>query len=304
MPGFFTHYLGGQAALAQLPDEITAIVKGSRQRIFTLGTQGPDIFFYYAPGFMRKRTNGIGSEIHRGKYNAFFLQMARLLKGEKNQERREILFAYLAGFLLHYTVDTHAHPFVLARVWRADATPVQESAEHRHLETSIDTLMLARLTGEKPGDYRHWSLIDAQGKHKRIAAAAFGTAASKVYQRDIRPQDVYHAMGYMIALTRALQSEKGRRKHFAAFFEDRIVKARILSAMVHQQQITDAHDYLNLSRAHWGESNASFPELFDNAVAEGCTLIKALYAYMHGETDRGALAKLIGNRSLSTGESL
>jgi hypothetical protein len=302
MPGFLTHYLAGQAVLAKLPAEIESLILADRNKIFTLGAEGSDIFFYYVPGLIRPRTRGIGSDIHNAKFNPFFIHMARLCKRVKNEEQRETLFAYLAGFLVHYTVDVHAHPFVNAHTRHEGATELQETAEHRHFETALDVLMLARLTAEKPADYKQWELIQAPAGQKRIAAAAFAAAATKVYSRKILPQDVYHAMGHMAALTRMLHSPKGRRKHFAAFLEDKTIGARVFSAMVHMQELTDGRDYLNLSRAYWGEQNTSFPELFDAAVAEAVALINGLYAYMHGTLSREVLTALIGFRSLSTGE--
>jgi hypothetical protein len=295
MPGFLTHYLGGQAVLALLPDEIKPMISESRMRIFNLGTQGSDIFFYYVPGFLRARTRNIGSEIHDADFGKFFMHMARYVK-------HEVLFAYLSGFLVHYALDCHTHPFVFAHTRREGISQKQESADHRHFETSVDVLMLARLTGEKPADYRQWELIQAPAKQKQVAAAAFGAAASKIYGRKILPQDVYHAMGHMMQLIRMLGSAKGRRKNVVSYLEDRTIGAHLISAMVHMQEVTDGRDYLNLSRAHWGAYNTSFPELFDAGVEEAVHMITGLYTYMQGEMERRELAEIIGNRSLSTGE--
>ncbi|MCL2190190.1 MAG: zinc dependent phospholipase C family protein [Defluviitaleaceae bacterium] len=304
MPGFLTHYLAGQAALIQLPDEINAIVKGERQQIFTLGAQGPDIFFYYAPGFARARIRGIGTNIHDSGFAHFFMYMARINKHITNAEQKEVLFAYLAGFLVHYCLDVNAHPFVNAHSQEENKTAIQRSAAHRHLETVIDVLMLARLRGEKPADYNQADLINAPALHKRIASAAFATAASKVYGCNMRPQDVYHAMGHMTALTRLLHSNGGRRKRFAEFLEEKTVQAHIISSMVHMQEVADGKDHLNLSRLHWNESTASFPELFDTATEDAANMIQILHKYIYKKTTRAELAKIIGNFSLSTGDNL
>jgi hypothetical protein len=309
MPGFLTHYLGGQAALAQLPDGVSTGIKNKYERVFNLGAQGSDIFFYYVPGFMRARTRGIGSEIHHKNFGMFFMQMARRAKRVLDTEQRETLFAYLSGFLVHYALDAYAHPFVYGNTRREGATPSQESAEHRHFETCVDVLMLARLRGQRPADYRQWELIQPPAKQKRTAAAVFGAAARQVYGKDIRPQDAYHAMGHMAQLTRLLDSTGGRRKAIVSRLEDATLGARLLSAMVHPQEVADGRDYLNLSRAHWRtpwdaskEYTTSFPELFDAGVTEAASMINNLHAYMNGEINAKQLAVLIGNRSLATGE--
>ena len=296
MPGFLTHYLAGQAVLDRLPAEID--IPAAHGRIFTLGAQGADIFFYYAPGFLRVRSKGIGSDIHHADFGPFFMHMARWA-------RQEIIFSYLAGFLVHYAMDVAAHPFVNAFSQQADASSLQESAAHRHLETTLDVLMLARLTGERPANVQQWTLIEAPHEHKQLAAIPFSEAVRKVYSRPLTPQDVYHAMTHMARLTRLLHSPNGRRKRIAAAIEDKTAGTRILSAMVHMQEVTDEQDYLNLSRTHWGTDTTrceSFPELFDRAVAHAAALITALHGYQQGTLPRRALAECIGNYSLSTGE--
>lgn len=300
MPGFLTHYLAGQAVLSRLPDENT--ISGDRGRVFSLGTQGADIFFYYVPGFMRKRSRNIGSDIHNADFGLFFTDMAKRAKRVEDNGQKTTLLAYLSGFLVHYALDATAHPFVYANSTRAEATGLQASAEHRNLETIIDVLMLARLTGQKPGEIRQWELIDAPPEQKRAAAALFSAAARAVYKRQLQPQDVYHAMGHMKQLTRLLHSPGGRRKKWAAFLEDKTVDARILSAMVHPQTVTDETDYLNLSRAYWKNRNESFPVLFDSAVDEAVIMLNGFHAYIRGEIPRKELAALVGNRSLTTGE--
>lgn len=296
MPGFLTHYLGGQAVLARLPEEMK--IAEQHGRIFNLGTQGPDIFFYYAPGFLRAGSRGIGSDIHRADFGPFFMHMARWV-------RQETVYAYLAGFLVHYALDAVAHPFVNASTQAEGITAMQESAAHRHFETACDVLMLARLTGLKPAALRQWELIEAPAEHKQLAAIVFSEGVQKVYNHKLSPQSVYQAMTHMAKLTRLLHSPNGRRKKIAAFIEDRTINARILSVMVHMQEITDGRDYLNLSRAYWNAHTTrceSFTELFEAAVTRATDLIRALHAYRCGTLRHRELAARIGNYSLSTGE--
>ncbi|MCL2363946.1 MAG: hypothetical protein FWC71_04705, partial [Defluviitaleaceae bacterium] len=90
MPGFLTHYLAGQSVLAELPDEVKAFIPAASERIFNLGLQGSDIFFYYPTGFLWARSRGVGSQIHRERFGPFFMHMARWA-------RQDVIFAYLAG---------------------------------------------------------------------------------------------------------------------------------------------------------------------------------------------------------------
>jgi len=287
MPGFLTHYLAGQAVQARLGDAV--IIAPAHQQLFTLGAQGPDIFFYYAPGFLRARSRNVGSVIHEADFGPFFMHMARYT-------RQETLFAYLSGFLTHFAVDVAAHPFVNAHCAEENATSIQAAAHHRSYETALDVLMLARQTGQKPADICQWQLINAPAMQRQIAAIAFSKGVQAIYNRPLQPQDVYHAMGHMVRNTRLLASAGGRRKKIAAFIENALVGAPILSAMVHPQTITDGRDYLRLEEAD------NFPAIFDRAVAHAAELIRALHAYRGKEITRHELTARIGNYSLATGQ--
>jgi len=296
MPGFLTHYLAGQSVLAELPEEVKALIPPESERIFNLGLQGSDIFFYYPTGFLWARSRGVGSQIHHERFGPFFMHMARWA-------RQDVIFAYLAGFLTHYAVDVAAHPFVNGYAKNEDATALQGSAAHRHLETTLDVLMLARITGKKPADINQAALIEAPTEHKQAAAIVFSESVNKIYDRPLQPHDVYHAMGYMARFTKLLNSPTGTKKKIAESIEDRVAGARILSAMVHMQEVEGTQDHLNLSRFYWAENrNDSFPTLFEAAVGHATQMVTRMYDYRVGTLSHRELAALIGNYSLVTGE--
>ena len=63
MPGFTTHYLFGLNSFRELeePDLVSCIRKFPHA--FCMGLQGPDIFFYYLPSYLRSSGN-IGQLAH------------------------------------------------------------------------------------------------------------------------------------------------------------------------------------------------------------------------------------------------
>ena len=306
MPGFITHYLGGQAMVAQLPAPMQRLIN-NRAQIFTLGAQGPDIFFYYLPGLLRKRSRGVGEDIHKSRFGHFFTHMARQLREEPRPARQKAMFAYLSGMLAHYALDAYTHPFVYAHTARIDSSRLCEMADHRHFETAVDVLMLARLTGTRPADWQRWQLIAATSSHKRAAAAVLGAAIRAVYNRVIYDHEIFAAMGYMVLGTKLLQSQHGKRKRILARLEDATLGARLLSGMVHMEEVTDGRDYLNLACTPWHAPNASlatrccFPELFAGATQDAAGMVQYLYAYMRGDVSRTVLMARVGNRSLLTG---
>jgi len=305
MPGFLTHYMGGQSALEAMEPMIRAYISPAT-KLYNLGTQGPDIFFYYAPGFITKRIRGVGTQMHESDLGLFFMYLADFLKNSKSPAQRQILFSYVAGFLVHYAVDVHTHGYVYGKT--QDEPKIKEATRHRHFETSVDVLMLKHMYGHKPGDYNQRQLISPKKILIRVAAAAISEAIRDVYQRDVTPIDAYRAMETMARFTGYLQSRTGLRKRLVGRVEDMTVGSRIISALVHMEEVTDGYDYLNLEKLSWSAPWApeearteSFVELYDAAIANAVNMIQCLHAYMQEGIARDELAAKIMNCSLKTG---
>ena len=307
MPGFLTHYIGGQSVLGLACPHVRDYIRPV-SKLFNLGTQGPDIFFYHVTGLVTSRVRGVGSQMHDSNLGLFFMYMADFIKESKSPAQRQILFAYTAGFLVHYGVDVHTHAYVYGRTHNPPGSRIKESARHRHFETSIDVLMLERMYGRRPGDYKQWQLISPEKVHLRVAAAAMSDGIREIYGRDIGPVDVYHAMQQMARFTGYLQSRSGRRKRWLSKAEGLTVGANIISGLVHMQEVTDGYDYLNLEKLPWSAPwtpeelrTESFVELFDAAVADATKMTQAMYDYIYNGLPRDELAGVIMNRSLKTG---
>jgi len=309
MPGFLTHYIAGQAVLNNLAPDISDIIKKG-ERLYNLGCQGPDIFFYYFPGHIRKRSRDIGGHMHKNDLGLVIARMAHLAKKSKNSDR-DLIFSYTAGIIMHYMVDVHSHPYVYARVHNDDASKIKNSADHHHFETSIDTALLKLVSGQKPADYNQWELIKAETSHLIVAAKAMSIVLKLVYDRVIPPHHVYYAMRHMIRITRLLRSRKGRRKKWAALVESLTVGEPIYSSLVHEQTVDSSVDYLNEQKTPWkapwesedaAHSTDTFLDRYNAAVDEGLDLVQLLYGYVYGALPLKAFGAKLGNRCLQTGQ--
>ncbi|MCL2571620.1 MAG: zinc dependent phospholipase C family protein [Defluviitaleaceae bacterium] len=305
MPGLITHYLGGQAAIESVSPEIRDYV-APMTNLFNLGTQGPDIFFYYIPGFITKRIRGIGSLMHDKDLGLFFLAMAD--RAKESVADRQSIFAYTAGFLAHYAVDVHSHPYVFAQTHNPPKPVLKEAYRHRHFETSVDVLMLKHMRDKKPAEYKLGQLISPNTPDKKAASAAMATAMREVYNCDINAKDVYKAMGQMAGHTSKLQSKKGKRKALIGGIETFLIRSKVISALIHMQTVSDNVDYLNIEETPWNPpwdskaiSNDCFLTLFNNAIKDAVQMIQALYAYTNDNLSKEELATIIMNRSLKTG---
>jgi len=312
MPGLITHYLGGQSALRAIDHKIRIYIAPCA-RLFNLGTQGPDIFFYYPTGFITKRIRGIGSTMHESDLGQFFMHMADAIKETASPSKRKFLFAYTAGALAHYAMDVRTHSYVygmthLPQESGLKESGLKESSRHRHFETSIDILMLRRLRDKQPADFKLAELITPEEIQRRTAAAAVSDAIRDIYNANIHPWDVYQAMGRMASNTNILQSKSGKRKTLLGALERLTMGSKIISALIHTQKVSDGVDYLNLDKTSWSapwspdmQRNESFVELFESAVSDTATMIDALHSYTQSRITRDELAGIIDNRSLKTG---
>jgi len=307
MPGFLTHYISGQALLQMIDPNIQKIIMPC-ERLYNLGTQGPDIFFYYMPGHLRKRSRGLGTQMHLNDLGIFLTEMAKVAK-EAPSSARTVIFSYTAGFIMHYALDANAHPYVYAKTYQDHVPKIKNSADHRKFETAIDIAMLKLLSSKKPADYNQWELIAADNNQMYTASTAVSTALQHVYDREIPAGIVKQAMWHMVQLTRLLQSRKGRRKQWMELMENLTIREPLFSSMVHTQTVSDEHDYLNTKKSPWHAPwendkethNDSFVERYHVAVEEGSKMITLLYAYVYKDAELSSLAEKLGNRSLKTG---
>lgn len=307
MPGFLTHYIAGKAAFNAVSSEIQKKIS-AQERLYNLGTQGPDIFFYYLPGQIRKRSRGIAQEMHQSRLGLFLTYMARLAKVSATQHEKDTIFAYTAGFIMHYTVDCHAHPYVYARAFDKNIPKIANSAKHRRFETAIDVALLKLVSGEKPAGLNQWELIDAPRKGRYVAAEALSQGLSAVYNRDVPPRDVHNAMKFTINATRLLQSKNGQRKRFMQVLENATIGESLFSCIIHMQEVSGEEDFLNVKKnpwhTPWAEAetfNDSFMERYNAAVEEGAELINIMHEFIYGDLPSVRLAEKLGNRSLKTG---
>ena len=310
LPGFITHYICGEAVTHELPKEIRDILHNSRQ-LYNVGCQGPDMFFYYLPGLIKKNMKNLGVDMHKTNVRTFFSNMLDNQNTADN-EGRLLIFSYICGYLSHYALDCNAHPYVYYNSGfqvKGDKTSrLRYSARHRSFETAIDVLMLKIMSGERPASMKLWQLIKADKNHVMVIADVLSKAISGAYSRQISQKEVFNAIRYMVNLTRILQSKRGRRKKLMELAENLTIGEHIVSSVIHMQEIMNSEDYLNLKKQPWympwdgdNEINHSFGEIYNQAVADGAKLIIKNYFYLKGSITKDELVDAIGNKSLASG---
>lgn len=131
MPAGYTHYVFGEQVLSCLDEDI-------RKRImpyidlYHIGIHGPDILFYYEI-YHSNPVKSLGFKMHEQIAAPFFNRAKSLVL----QDATDASFAYIIGFITHFTLDSSLHP----EIYR-----LQESLSltHSALESELDRELLVR----------------------------------------------------------------------------------------------------------------------------------------------------------------
>ncbi|WP_018248415.1 zinc dependent phospholipase C family protein [Orenia marismortui] len=143
MPDFWSHIIGGELILKQLEDHTLKRIIQDNKKIFNLGCQGPDLFFYndFWPWIKEKRGPEIATKLHQKNIKSLFIESINYLKNNRTHKDFSFLLSYFAGFLAHYTVDKMTHPFVFAKQ--------KNSKQHKLLEINLDTYLVKDIWNKK-----------------------------------------------------------------------------------------------------------------------------------------------------------
>ena len=129
MPASYAHYRFGKLLLPRLPADVRQCI-GRFRRMYDLGLQGPDIF-YYAPPIPGTAVGKLGKQYHRQSGRDFFTAANAAAETEAAR-------AYLYGLLAHYCLDTACHPFVNRMAETGEAAHVPLEAEFERYLLALD----------------------------------------------------------------------------------------------------------------------------------------------------------------------
>ena len=290
MPDIAMHHSFGQEVRDALPREIQEFMT---EVPFTFALYGPDIWFMHQPWVRRQ---GRGRRMHTTKSGAFLMALARRTR---NGSAPRETFAYLAGFLCHYALDSATHPYI---IWQTTRTWPSVRA-HRDLEHALDVLLVKRegYWGEKhPLTDHHYP--------KLTLPACLADDLNAVYAEVYGWPDVYSLLNRCFARYRLFFRALERPRSFLTFLARLIPTARLRS-LPHAASAFLDRDVLNLSHCSWHEAydpretfTESFPDLYEKAKSEAVRMITDCYAFVRNSVmTEEDLRQSLGNRSYLSG---
>ncbi len=249
MPGFAAHYLFGVSTFHHVKDRVIHNAIKRRYHAYSLGLQGPDLFFFYLPGF-RKHPNP-GSIAHNSRTGGFLRELIEGCQTFSKRDEREIAFSYAAGFLGHYTLDTTCHPYIYYKTHYHENTP-EYFGRHVYLETDIDKKLLKEKKNLLPSGFHQERTICLNHKERRVIARLLHSAYSKVYPSlKLTYFDMYAATLFMPFGVFVLHDPYGKKKAFARKIEKRFVGYPYVSPLIPSDKLRFTKDPLNRKRQIW-----------------------------------------------------
>ena len=167
MPTTYTHYAFGQEVKNMLPDKLLQVIEPFED-YYNIGVHGPDILFYYRPLYKNK-VNQHGVRIHDETMKQF-LDHAFVVYN--TQRRKKAAFAYLAGFMTHFILDSTCHPYIRKRM-------VETGVSHAEMEKDWDSVMMLR-DHLNPLKHHVTCHIHARPDYSHLIAPYFGLTTREV----------------------------------------------------------------------------------------------------------------------------
>ncbi len=310
MPSLITHYLCGDKWLKNINNEAIAALVTKYRKAFNVGTQGPDILFYYRvwPWFSSEGMDKLGVRMHGENVGEVFKSLINYIHTRKKD--KGLLTSYLLGYSCHYALDAISHPYIYYRTGFSQEPEVKHrfSCHHSKFEKAIDMHMLQLEHSLKHTAIKVKELISLQPHEALSIGAMYSDAISKVFKLPIQPQQIAMAIKDMAKVYAFLDDRAGSKMKLFNWLEKRLNSHSYVTSNIYPHKINDDHDYLNHSKSPWylpwdrtEMRSDSFYELYSRAIEETNTLCHSIYNCLQGHTPLENTLQTIGNKSFSTG---
>ncbi|AIQ53573.1 zinc dependent phospholipase C family protein [Paenibacillus sp. FSL R7-0331] len=305
MPNIWMHLEYGQQLAAEFRSEFACLADlNNRPELYQLGCQGPDFLLYHSflPWKKENRALRLGDAMHTdhcGPVLLEFWERSLALPAEESKEAQQ----YFLGFLTHHLLDRNLHPFIN---WKAG----YRHRSHQRFEIVLDTLFMKSLKQTDTWLHPAWKKINIGSCFPGAVQSILHKTASRWYPELSRlPEEMWdEAYLDMLLAHKLLYDPKGWKKS--------LLRGKALRLFSQPLSAAEEHlDYLNEHHGEWRHSalysevrTESVWDLWEQALAEGRTVLRALAAWLNSTSSAEAARALehfrlvLGDRSYDTGK--
>lgn len=311
MPNIITHVIFAQEVLSQEKNTEIAAVINRNQHLYEIGANGPDfLFFSHAKpweAYKSHTLNHLGSKMHAQKINAFYSEAVNCITRQTVTDVRKDMMAYLFGHLCHWALDMVAHPYVFYRTGNCKG---KSASYHHRMESMIDAIVLKDKRGMDIQDWHSYEICTFDEDMLKAIARIYVPCAKQVYGTEIKVHDLRETLDSWKDVQKMLYDPSGRRYKTLSAIESLLHKKWKISGNIVPPAVDTHYDVMNLKKRFWlhpcdpsVSSNASFYDLFDEAVQVALQVIQVAYDCIIEGEDVTALCDILKDRAYDTGMS-
>lgn len=278
MPGFRSHYVFGIETRNELKEKDNPVSQNIWQMIrdypasYALGLQGPDIFFYNPSSYLHRRNTG--ERMHHERTLSFIEHLISVCMTVKSDDLRAQAFAYAAGFIGHYSLDTVCHPYIHYRACK-DVNDNSNAGFYNHmlLECDIDCALLAHFLKLRPSEFHPSATIRLSHDESFIISSCLQRAIALTYPGSlVLSPEILSAFSFTRIVYDLMEDKNRWKKKLLRSVEDLFLDHPQFSAMIANDGHTSYPDPCNLRHLLWRNpwntdlfSTESFYDLFFRA---------------------------------------
>lgn len=286
MPYAWTHILFGK----QLVKE-NILSNPQQTRLFQLGCQGPDFFFFHRfwPWINDSRGEVLGNLFHTIDCGSVLVDCI------VHAKEHPTIQDYMRGFITHHLLDRNTHPYIHYHAG-------YKKYKHQELEVILDTIIAKSIANLETWKTPLAPEIDVGPQLPDELVEVLEYVAKK-----------YYVEGKQFSPADYQQAYRDTKRAFQLFFDPFGIKLVLTLGKIrpfrHSKRIP-AKDFLNIKHNSWSHSaiteekhQESFWDLWDQAIQESRVLFPLIETYWKTEQDLiEPITQLIGNLSYDTGK--
>lgn len=308
MPSLITHELFGREVCRDLPIQLEKIIQQNIEE-FSIGTSGPDLFFYYNAWPWKNQKDAqhiaaMGGKIHSHKIHEFFKQVFEECKEHQTQEK----ISYISGLLCHWALDKEAHPYIFNQTESSNGG--NSSLYHRRFESHLDYLMLKLIKNQTPREYPGYKLLKYDQNTVDAVLEIYKNPLHDIYQEDVDCKIIETCLKDFYQIQKILFDPKNTKKKLLFGFEKNILKKPYVFTSMIVPLDDDNLDILNSTHRTWHHpctnkiSTRSFVDIFNDSIHLGQEVCTYFFRYLKNESELDELMSFINNQSFETGLSI
>ncbi|NLC96262.1 MAG: zinc dependent phospholipase C family protein [Erysipelotrichaceae bacterium] len=272
MPAATTHVECAKDIYDNLPLGKQIVI--TNKNMFYLGSQGPDLFFFYNFSFS-SIIKDTGVYMHEHKIFEVIERMHDYVIKKADYD----LLSYYYGYLCHYALDSCAHPLVYQRSRYGNLSDEPEMVIHFKMEAFIDKYVL-NSKGRNIKSFDTDKLVTIDGNSRSKLAKMYSIIFKDVFDLEISEKDIEKTCKQIVYTLQILKPNSIYKYKTIQILENIIGKKHLATSLMLFHDFEDPDYVLNNNNLEFINVNDdtliytdSFDDLYKQAIEKGVKLI-------------------------------